>query len=187
MKFKEHYGLEEKKGCVYDKSSTQFQFDDEVADKVKDYSARIPDEYIYTDDNDDSFGREDDIHTTVLYGLKDEQPDEVDALMKSVEPFEVKLGDISYFEPEDKPYDVMKVDVEGDDLHALNGLLQKSVEFDTDFPEYKPHCTVAYLKKGFPKDEVDTKMFNGLTQPVNEIIFSSSNGTKFPVRLAGIA
>lgn len=186
MKFSEHYGLEEKCGCQYDHSSTQFDFDDEIADKIKEYSSKIPDEHIYTDENDPSFGREDEIHTTVLYGLKDEEPDEVDALLKSVEPFEVKLGDISYFENDDKPYDVMKVDIESDDLHALNGLLQKSVEFDTDFPSYIPHCTVAYLKKDFPKDSVNKSMFNGLTQTVNEIIFSSKNGTKSPLRLAGI-
>ena len=184
MNFKEFY-LIEKKDVEYDYSSVQLNFDEEIADKIMQYSSEIPDEYIYTEEDDPSYGREDEIHTTILYGLDAEEPDEVVDLMKDVKPFEVNLGNISYFELEEKEYNVMKVEVESEELHALNKKLRDNVSYNNDFPDYKPHLTVAYIKKDFPKDDVDVELFKDLTQTVDEIIFSSKNGTETSIKLVG--
>lgn len=150
---------------------------------VQEYKFEV-DEHIYTDPEDPSYGREDEIHTTILYGIHDENPDEVAELVKDVEPFEVQLGPISYFDSDD--YNVMKVDVDSPQLHDLNQKIQDNVDFSTDYPEYKPHMTIAYVTKDFPKDEVDIETFKGLTQLVKEIIFSSKNGQKTSVKLGGM-
>ena len=46
---------------------------------------------------------------------------------------------------------MLKVDVEGPQLRALNKRLMDEFGTSSEFKEYKPHLTIAYLKKGMGK------------------------------------
>ena len=180
MNFLEHYFIE-KENVVYKLSSTQVNLNEEIADKVTDFSSKIPDEFIYEDPEDDSYGREDQIHVTALYGIHDELPEETKEVLKNVEPFEVTLGDISYFEAD--KYDVMKIEIESEALHNINKLLRDNVEYTNQYDEYIQHCTVAYVTKDFSRDSIDNETFNDLTQTITEVIFSSKNGKNYIIKL----
>eukprot|EP00825_Cyclidium_porcatum_P004804 TRINITY_DN12277_c0_g1_i3.p1 TRINITY_DN12277_c0_g1~~TRINITY_DN12277_c0_g1_i3.p1 ORF type:complete len:307 (-),score=40.68 TRINITY_DN12277_c0_g1_i3:472-1392(-) len=94
-------------------------------------------------------GIEDESHVTVLYGFHDEvTSDEVFALYKEnypLKPLEIKISGISIFEnPE---FDVVKFDVNSDELAEINKLMRTLPNTQT-FPDYHPHITIAYVKKG---------------------------------------
>lgn len=101
---------------------------------------------VYAGD-DGTYGIETDPHITVLYGLHEKvHEDLVCRVCQAVDgPIDVDVKGSSTFEKED--YDVLKIDVESDILRKMNTAF-KSFPYTNDYEEYKPHMTVAYLKKG---------------------------------------
>lgn len=106
------------------------------------------------DENDiveeDGLGIETEPHVTVLYGFHEDT--DVDKLKELVPPLsEIKISadEISIFENE--KYDVLKYDIKSDKLFEVNKLMTDNFEYTTDFPDYHPHATIAYLKKGTGK------------------------------------
>lgn len=101
-------------------------------------------------------GHETDSHVTVLYGFHLDIP--VKEIYKASKYFmdgeqlSLSLGNISRFENE--AYDVIKVDIESDDLVAFNAFLREEFEnrVDVTFPIYHPHITLAYVQKGACRD-----------------------------------
>lgn len=93
------------------------------------------------------FGLEKDPHVTVLYGFHDnvdvEDIKKVTTFFKS--PIDVKILNISKFECEQ--YDVLKFAVESSSLNKMNEIMS-FFPHTTDFPDYNPHVTISYLKKG---------------------------------------
>lgn len=149
---------------------------------------QIKDEDVFVDEKG-GMGREDEPHVTVLYGLLDEKPSDV--LLQVFEhtaPFDIKLGPCSLFK---KPeYDVIKMEVISPFLHALNSNVRSVVAYENDYPDYKPHVTIAYVKPG-TADRLegaspwDDPVQMGVTKLGQEgqftaraVIFSSSNGQK---------
>lgn len=100
---------------------------------------------------DDNFGMEEEPHITALFGI---HPEEVDS-STVIETAMNNMGgqvpiiiatEISIFDNPD--YDVLKYDVEvTPELVSLNEALKK-LPFTNDYPDYHPHITIAYLKKG---------------------------------------
>jgi hypothetical protein len=132
-------------GCV------MLHFDFPEMNKIQDM---INPDDIYTDPEDDSYGLETDPHTTLLYGLHDGVSTE--DIKKTLDKFTFelcRLDNSSVFE--NKEYDVLKYDVMyatrgGAFLHKANNELKK-FPYTSDFPEYHPHLTIAYLKSGTGK------------------------------------
>ena len=86
-------------------------------------------------------------HVTLLYGLHSDEIEDED-VMRSVDKSiikNLKLCSISAFKNEDR--DVLKFDIEGEGLVENNENLKK-FPFTSDYPEYHPHATIAYLKPG---------------------------------------
>jgi hypothetical protein len=114
----------------------------------------IAEDDVYTEP---TYGLEDQPHITLLFGLHDDEVN-VDDLKKVIrnhanKPITVQAKGISTFQNENAPYDVVKFDIEGDVLHKINKEL-KNYPHTTNFPDYHPHMTVAYVKKGMgPKYE----------------------------------
>jgi predicted nucleotidyltransferase len=107
---------------------------------------------IHPDDlyNEPGFGLEEEPHVTALYGFHDEvtAEDVKEAAKKySRKPISVKLTGISLFQSKNRPFDVVKFDVHSAELGRLNKRLQK-LPNTNEFPEYHPHMTIAYVKKG---------------------------------------
>lgn len=141
------------------------------------FHSLIDKEDIYVDPEDPTFGLETEPHTTLLYGLHDWEISD-DDVFNSIQSFpipELKLCNVSTFKNE--KYDVLKFDVEGETLFDINSALTQ-FPFTTDYPDYHPHSTIAYLKPGMA-DKYITKL-KECEYKVNpsHIVYSKSDGTK---------
>lgn len=160
-------------------SSTQVDLPKSLSQKI----AKWGKDFIDEDDIDPTEGRQNqnDIHVTILYGLHTDNPDDVRNTLKGAKPFEIILGKTSVFECE--KYDVVKLDIESKDLHKLNKKLS-SCEHTNNYPEYKPHCTIAYVKKGCGKKYVGNTEFKGTKVKINNVVFSDKSRNKTPISIS---
>jgi 2'-5' RNA ligase len=163
-------------------SSTQIYLPNFLAEEILKFTLSIPQEDLYTEE--EGYGRELEVHTTILYGLTSDSPDEVKNLIKEYDGKYIngKLGEVSLFEGKDKPYDVVKIDVESEDLNTLHELL-KTLDNEDTYPEYQSHCTIAYVKKGMGKKYIGKKNFTGKIFSVDKLYFCSANGDKYRIDL----
>lgn len=130
-------------------------------DFIKDIQDGIPEEdlYIPTDENEKySYGIEDDTHVTLAACLdNDINLDELKALLKPLDEYKILLTNISKFGNE--KYDVLKSDVASISLFQTNKDILGKFESHSQFKEYHPHVTIAYLKCGagdkYLKDPLD--------------------------------
>jgi 2'-5' RNA ligase len=130
---------------------------DDISKVIYDWGVKhIPDDELYTDPEDPTFGRQplDDIHCTVKFGFTANDSKEIEEVLQEFGPTSLKLGDVSIFDREENNYDVVKLDVEDcDGLREINKALSKLPNEDK-FPKYTPHVTIAYVKKGMGKKYV---------------------------------
>lgn len=140
--------------------------------------SKIDEDDLYLGAEDESgYGREVEPHVTILYGIHtDVADDEVEELIEQIKKPKITLDKVSTFS--NPKFDVIKFDVESDDLHKYNKLLKTLPHTDT-YPEYHPHVTIAYLKKGvvdkYLKKFKDVKP---LDVKVNNIVYSKANGDR---------
>jgi hypothetical protein len=105
------------------------------------------------DDEDGTHGLETKPHTTLLYGLHDN--DSIFKMSKYILE-NAKYDDCEIKTPslfENEKYDVLKFDVDGSFLYKINKELSK-LPHTTDYPDYHPHLTIGYLKPGCGKKYV---------------------------------
>lgn len=137
--------------------------------------------HIYTEEGDGSFGLENEPHTTLLYGLHDGVTLENVKSVIDGHTFDTcRVHNPSLFQNE--KYDVLKFDVNGTNLHKVNDDL-KQYPYTSDFPDYHPHLTVAYLKPGFGSRYV-RKLGNieYMLKPIYGV-YSQPDGTKTKIEL----
>lgn len=132
---------------VYRLSTTQIDLPKDLADHIVKWGRiQIKDDDLYYD-KDGGCGRESEQHITVLYGLKDSEPsEELKKIVRDTKPFEVRLGNVTLFENEE--FDVVKVEVHSDALVTLSNAIRAACPNENKYPDYIPHCTIAYVKKG---------------------------------------
>lgn len=177
--------IAEMRKSSYEFSSTQANLPKQLASRIIKWGrTHIPNSDIFRDPSDPSFGRESEMHVTILYGLHDSQPTEIAEFLESQEPFEVRLGDVTLFENHDK-FDVVKLDASGTGLFKLNRLLRSNFHYTNRFPEYKPHVTIAYVRKDTSGSLAKDDTFKGEKFLVEEIKFSSKNGSAHTIPLKG--
>ncbi|MDE2025152.1 MAG: 2'-5' RNA ligase family protein [Patescibacteria group bacterium] len=170
----------------YDYQSTQIDLPAEEAKKITDFASKIPDDALYIDQKESIPGRETDPHVTVLYGLDNKvTKEDVAAAVGDTAPITVKFGKTSLFTTNPK-YDVLKVDVESQQLRSLNSKIDQSLPHPgTTFPEYQPHATIAYLKKGMGEKYANNGVFEGDEVKLPDLTFSKNDGTKITIPLKG--
>ena len=171
--FKDYKALNEKKKYDYGCSMIYFDFP-----KMDEIHSKIDENHLYTEEGDVTYGLETEPHTTLLYGLHSDEIDDnhvMDASTKHPIPKTLRLHNPSLFQNE--KYDVLKFDVDSDHLHKINSELKK-FPFTSDYPDYHPHTTVAYLKKGM--GEKYAKDLSGKFFDVNpsKIVYSKPSGEK---------
>ncbi len=142
----------------------------------------VPSDYLYTESDWASEGREIRPHVTVKYGIEDGQRDQVREILSQVSPFKVKLGKMSFFDT-DTNNDVLKIEVEGPKLHQLNAKISEGVKTKDTHPEYNPHVTIAYLQKGKLRKFEGDDTFAGIEIPVNFVEYSDTEENITPVAL----
>lgn len=138
----------------YDYGCIMAMIDQDTSKEILDFNySTIKENDLYI--NGDQFGRETHPHITVKYGLtKSYSEKKMKDILKSIKPFKLKIKGISLFENED--FDVIKLDVESEDLMKLNEKISKLPNEDK-YPEYHPHLTLAYVKKGKGKKYINEK------------------------------
>lgn len=182
MSFKQFLVNEVRK---YDYSSLLIELPEELTDNIISWGFdNIPNEDLFSDPEDPSFGREDDIHITVIYGIHSGNHKETQELIRDDNKIKCKLGEMILFTKNDN-FDVLVIKVKSDNSHYLHKKIKNSIETTQTHAEYIPHVTIAYLKKNSGKKFVGDKTFDGETFEVNNLIFSSKTGEKRHITLKG--
>jgi hypothetical protein len=177
-----HRPFMDKKG-LYEYSSLQVNLPYMLAHQIISWGKeKIKDTEIYNHPNDYIHGRENEIHITILYGIHSQYPEETISLLADQEPFEISLGAISIFDS-NQNFDVIKIDAFSPELFRMNYLIKINLKNTQKFISYKPHVTIAYLKKDKCNNLAMRTDFKGIHWKVNSLIFSSKNGIKTPIRL----
>jgi 2'-5' RNA ligase len=132
------------------------------------------------DNEEKEYGREIEPHVTVLYGLLDDEieEDEVVTLLSMIQCPTVKCTEISIFE--NKEYDVLKWDVESDELNILNKVFTCMFPYESNYPDYHAHSTIAYLKSGKGKKYTD-KPEEPIEKKIDYWVYSKADGTKIKI------
>jgi len=115
-------------------------------------------------------------HVTVLYGIKDPGNStlQLAKLINSMHSFPIKLGKVSFFRT-NPDFDVLKVEVESKELLVFNSLVRSLVPYENSYPEYIPHFTIAYVKKGAFDYLEGSDYFQGLSFFPREATLSFSD------------
>ncbi|MEQ1763218.1 MAG: 2'-5' RNA ligase family protein, partial [Pyrinomonadaceae bacterium] len=171
---------------VHKFSSTQVNLPAAQTKQVLDLGQQlIADEDVYIDPADPSYGREENPHITVKWGLHTSDANDVRKILSAEKPFKVKLGKISTFPAgEDREYDVVKIDVDSPELHRINKLIGDGTEVTTTFPDYKPHVTLAYVNKGKGAKYAGRDDLAGTEIEFKSIAFSGKDGNEVESQLA---
>jgi 2'-5' RNA ligase len=156
-------------------SSTQVNLPPEIAGEIIAFGRRIPASDLAED------GREGEPHITVKYGLHGWDPKFVEDALAGEGPVEVTFGKVSLFENDD--FDVVKVEIESEGLRRLNKKVSDAQPNTENFPEYKPHATIAYVKKGEGAKYVGNNFLEGRTITLDKVIFSGRDGERVEIPL----
>jgi hypothetical protein len=150
--------------AIYKLSTTQIDLPKEIGGHIIQWGElNIADDDLYIDEKD-GCGRETEQHVTVLYGLTDSTPSqELIDIVESTKPFLIEFAGVSIFENE--KYDVVKLSVVSEGLHNLHMQIRKACPNENKFPDYLPHCTVAYVKKGTGKKYEGNDVFKSAKVP----------------------
>lgn len=156
----------------YDFSSVQINLPEKISDEIYNWGLKnIPDNILSKD------GRESQIHITVKYGLHITDFTLVrDLFINTIKPICIILGKITLFNNEG--FDVIKIDVSSPDLMKLNKLINRKFETTDTYPDYIPHVTVAYIKKGYDKIYNNLNIFEGRKIFIDSVEFSGRDNRK---------
>jgi 2'-5' RNA ligase len=134
-------------------------------------------EDVYDDDKHD-FGVERNPHVTILYGFHEDEVslDKIYDSIKDGRPIGLNIERVSVFN--NKDYDVLKFDVNSKPLYSLNAFFKNNFKNTNDFPDYHPHMTICYLKKGTSEKYLDK--FGNINLKIRDPKFkySRANGSK---------
>lgn len=135
----------------------------------------ISPEDIYIKEVDDTYGIQKNPHVTLLYGLHSNvKPVDVEPLIKSIKGLNIKVNGIDIFENDE--FDVVKFNVVNNpQLTEVFNELSKLPNSNT-FPDYTPHITIAYVKKGLGAKYINSNW--SLTIDVDRVVYSMSNGER---------
>jgi len=132
---------------------------------------------IMKDNPNEEYGFEIHPHITILYGLNEEKDYfDLRQKLKDFGPIKFTIGNISSFRNDDKPYDVILLEIESPKLHELHNFIKDSYDNDYSWPEYKPHMTLAYVNKNTCSLLEGDHKFHGRTFDIGMAKWSHSDG-----------
>jgi 2'-5' RNA ligase/DNA polymerase III epsilon subunit-like protein len=130
----------------------------------------------------ENYGIQERPHLTLLYGLhKEVTPDMVKSIFDNFDgDIEVEVNGIDIFENE--KFDVVKFNIKlTESLKWLNSKLSE-LPNSNEYPDYKPHITIGYVKSGMGKKYVKPD-YKYVVKNINEVTYSMSNGEEFKFSL----
>jgi len=122
-------------------------------------------------------GRETDTHITMLYGICTKNREVVKKLLTTEKPIKATLDKIGCFVNNDG-FDVVIVKVKSPDLERLHKKIADELKVEKTHDEYKPHCTIAYVKKGKARKHAGKTAFRGVKLTFDKIIFKDGVSEK---------
>jgi hypothetical protein len=131
---------------------------------------------LFIDNETQFYGREDEPHITVAYGMHADSPEEIARIFEKHLPFTVTLGQVDMFNRME--FDVLIIRVHGRQLHELHHEVMKATKTTSKFKYYEPHCTLAYIQKGKCKDMLGDETFVDVELEVEKLVFSNKVGVK---------
>ncbi len=128
-------------------------------------------------------------HITVRYGVKDgSDPEKLRAFLRNQAPFVATLGATQAF-PVSKHSEgaaPIVAPVESEELHRIHHAIARHGDFQaSDFADYRPHATVAYVKPEAAQKYTGMQATKGKRFRVDAISLSFRDGTVDRVQLAG--
>lgn len=136
-------------------------------------------------DLDMKYGIEKETHITLLFGLDPTVPiEDVQKILRRHTFVRGRLVNASLFKSD--LYDVLKFDVDEESVKRfseINSALCK-LPYKTDFPDYHPHCTVAYLKPGMGEKYVVLFQFSEPEFVPDYAVYSECNGAKSTIKIS---
>ena len=139
------------------------------SNKIKQWGRKnVPDNILFKEDGK---GRESDTHITILYGICADEVDVIKSLLKDQKPIKVTLKKIGFFKNSEDGFDPLIIKVESKDLNDLNERISYSLNIESTYSEYKPHCTIAYVKSGEAMQFAGNDVFNNTEIILNKIVF----------------
>ena len=127
--------------------------DYEQPEFIKEIQKKIPEDEIYfgetkEEKENNEYALEEESHITIAYGLENHVKfDDIKEYLFPLDEYKTILVNVSVFE--NKLFDVLKVDARCPKAAESNKLIQKDYVLHTEFKDFHPHMTIAYLKKGF--------------------------------------
>lgn len=121
--------------------------DYETPSIIKDLQKKIPSRELYTEEDNEDYGLEKQSHVTLVPCLdNDIDIDKLKSYLKPIDEYDIVLTDISKFECEE--FDVLKCAVKSKALKDTNKEIVDKFETHSEYKDYNPHMTIAYMKKG---------------------------------------
>ncbi len=121
--------------------------DYETPSIIKDLQKKIPSRELYTEEDNKDYGLEKQSHVTLVPCLdNDIDIDKLKSYLKPINKYDIVLTDISKFECE--KFDVLKCAVKSKALKDTNKEIVDKFETHSEYKDYNPHMTIAYMKKG---------------------------------------
>lgn len=131
----------------------------------------IPCENLFTDPVDPTFGRETNVHITILANIEETNQEKIKNSIASEPKIKCCLGKINLFVNNSK-YDVIQIEVLGNQINQLNKNLSQSIKSVSKFPLYIPHITIAYVKKGCGDQFLHNTYFKGQEFFIEDLVLS---------------
>jgi len=131
---------------------------------------------------EDGHGREKDTHITICYGICTDNLSIIKEALGKEKPIKIVLKKIGFFKPDDK-YDAVIIKVESKDLEELNKKINYILNVETTYSEYKPHCTIAYVKNGEAMKYAGDTYFNNTEIILNKIVFANNKNEEIEIIL----
>ena len=162
---------------LYQYACAMLPVSEEVATIVKYWVKKnINTDDLYVNEEEGIEGFVNDPHVTLKYGIIDDSIDKITDLIEGFGDVKIKLGKVERFDTNPK-FDVLKIHIEGESLQKLHDILSEKGDGD-QFPEYKPHLTLAYIQKVKWEELIDNDFFDKLDDSINQVLFASKDGTE---------
>lgn len=175
-----------KRRISHDYSCLMADVPEDVAREIIAFADTIPDEYIYETD-DEEHGRSKYSHITIKYGIHTFDPSDVLKIVAGSPILSATLGRVTAFHNADCI--ALKVSVQSEDLTRLNGKVRQELRCTDTYPNYKPHITIAYLKKDdknpYYYTNFYTDEFLGREIQIDRLTFSTPKGNRERIVLGG--
>lgn len=141
---------------------------------IQELQNAIPYEELYTEEDNDDYGVEDNTHVTLVPCLdRHMNVDDLKKEVKELNKYAILLSNISKFETDN--YDVLKCDVGSFNLFDSNKKICSKFPTFSEYKEYHPHMTIAYLKKGMADKYLQDSLLPTIVLNPRCFMWSGSN------------